>query len=400
MKKVKTLMAMLLSAALIVSIAPGQVSVVNAADAASSVSKPTVSEFHTVTWDCVYYGNYWQEDTNGDGKATTDDEKMPIKWRVLTVEGDYALLMSDKILDWTKFSDAYAPVGWGGSKIEDLLNHYFCHHAFGLLDVVTRDIKYTLVDGDVNPVTQVKGSEARTDPVYVLSYSEATKAEYGFDTSLDTKSKTRRAERTGFAVTQAGGLNPDLRASWWLSTPGEDLRHRIVIGEDGNALQYEGVNGKMVNLSYGVRPVLWLNLKACPTWSKAGTVQASSNLPATIKSDTKNSQKNSSTSKSTKKTAKAVVKGKAPKVNYKVKGNKLTVKYTAPKKAAGFQVRYKAKNGKWKVKTYNTKKSTSKSIRGLKKGKYTVQARSFTKGKKIYSKWSKAKTVNIKKATK
>lgn len=38
------------------------------------------------TWECVWFGNYWQEDTNGDGKADEKDDKEPIKWRVLNVD--------------------------------------------------------------------------------------------------------------------------------------------------------------------------------------------------------------------------------------------------------------------------------------------------------------------------
>ena len=52
------------------------------------------------TWDCVYFGTYWQNDTNGDGIADQNDAKEPIKWRVLQVDGDDVFLMSDKNLDW------------------------------------------------------------------------------------------------------------------------------------------------------------------------------------------------------------------------------------------------------------------------------------------------------------
>ena len=48
------------------------------------------------TWDCVYFGTYWQNDTNGDGVADQNDAKEPIKWRVLQVDGDDVFLMSDK----------------------------------------------------------------------------------------------------------------------------------------------------------------------------------------------------------------------------------------------------------------------------------------------------------------
>lgn len=44
-----------------------------------------------VTWDCVYFGNYYQ-------KKETKKEK--IKWRVLFVKKNQALLVSDKILDY------------------------------------------------------------------------------------------------------------------------------------------------------------------------------------------------------------------------------------------------------------------------------------------------------------
>lgn len=95
------------------------------------------------------------------------------------------------------------------------------------------------------------------------------------------------------------------------------------------------------------------------------------------------------------KNRKEVIKGKAPKVKVKGKAGKISIKYTASKKAAGFQVRYKSTKGKWTTKTFKAKKSTTKILKKLKKGRYTVQVRSFTKGKKTYSKWSKAKAVNV-----
>lgn len=37
------------------------------------LSNPTISNDVT-TWDCIYFGNYWQNDTNGDGKADQNDK--------------------------------------------------------------------------------------------------------------------------------------------------------------------------------------------------------------------------------------------------------------------------------------------------------------------------------------
>ena len=59
------------------------------------LSNPVVCD-GVSTWDCIYFGNYWQNDTNGDGKADQNDEKEPIKWRVLSVDGDDAFLLADQ----------------------------------------------------------------------------------------------------------------------------------------------------------------------------------------------------------------------------------------------------------------------------------------------------------------
>ena len=84
-----------------------------------------------------------------------------------------------------------------------------------------------------------------------------------------------------------------------------------------------------------------------------------------------------------------------PKVKITTGKKQFKIKYTKVKNAVGFQVRYKIK-GKWKIKNFNTKKSATKVLKGLKKGKYKVQIRSFSKGKKLYSNWTKVKTVKVK----
>lgn len=74
-----------------------------------TLSNPRVKNGVT-TWDCVWFGNYWQSDTNGDGKANQNDNKEPIKWRVLSVDGDDAFLLSDYNLDCKKYNETYTKV--------------------------------------------------------------------------------------------------------------------------------------------------------------------------------------------------------------------------------------------------------------------------------------------------
>ena len=85
---------------------------------------------------------------------------------------------------------------------------------------------------------------------------------------------------------------------------------------------------------------------------------------------------------------------KTPKAKFISGKKQFKIKYTKVKNAVGFQVRYKVK-GKWIIKTFNTKKSTTVTIKKLKKGKCKIQVRAFSKGKKSFSKWTAVKTVKI-----
>lgn len=97
---------------------------------------------------------------------------------------------------------------------------------------------------------------------------------------------------------------------------------------------------------------------------------------------------------------KATPKKAAPK-NFKAKAQKGKVKLTwkKTKNITKYQVAYKAKDKKnWIYKTVSSKKATT-TIKKLKKNKdYKFKIRSYktTNNKKVYSKWSKTKTVKVK----
>ena len=97
---------------------------------------------------------------------------------------------------------------------------------------------------------------------------------------------------------------------------------------------------------------------------------------------------------------KAIAKLKltTPKITLKSGKKLFKVTYKKVTGATGFQVRYKL-NGKWTVKTFNSKKTATKTIKKLKKGKkYTVQIRAYVKSGKntAYSSWTKTKNVKVK----
>lgn len=115
--------AVLMIAALLTGILPVPAAPPVQAATGYSVNNPRVENGIT-TWDCIYFGNYWQEDTNGDGKANKNDDKTPIKWRVLSVDGDDVFLLADKNLDCQKYNDTYIDVTWESCGMRSWLNGY------------------------------------------------------------------------------------------------------------------------------------------------------------------------------------------------------------------------------------------------------------------------------------
>lgn len=86
---------------------------------------------------------------------------------------------------------------------------------------------------------------------------------------------------------------------------------------------------------------------------------------------------------------------KTPKIKLTSNKKQIKIKYTKVKNAVGFQVIYTIKNDS-KLKTFNTKKSAIKTIKKLKAGRYKIQVRAFSKGKKYYSNWTEINTVKVK----
>ncbi len=244
------------------------------------------------TWDCIWFGNYWQEDTNGDGKVDKNDKKTPIKWRVLSVDGEDAFLVADKNLDCQRYNDTETDVTWetctmrswlngyGAEKNkdgEDYSNNNFLNNAFSA-DEQSAITTTNVVNND-NPEYETKGGNDTVDKVYLLSLDEVTNPAYGF-ASDDDYSATRAAVNT--AYTAGGGeIESEYMSSagnaedWWLRSP-SDGRYDASNVDYGGAVDADG--SIVYYYLNAVRPALHLNLKVSPdavsatSWSYAGSV--------------------------------------------------------------------------------------------------------------------------------
>ena len=248
------------------------------------LNNPTTDISGVSTWDCIYFGNYWQNDTNGDGVADENDAKQPIKWRVLSVNGDDAFVVADQNLDSKAYNETKTDVTWENSTIRSWLNGYgelvnkdkksfiidnFLDNAFSVAE--QNAIKTTYVVNEDNPDYGTDGGNNTWDKVYLLAISEAANISYGFDDKYNASSKTREAKNTEYAK-QCGAWSSENSSyldngNWWLRTAGGSAYYASRVSLYGS-VYYFYVNGTNV----AVRPALHINLSNINLWSYAGTV--------------------------------------------------------------------------------------------------------------------------------
>lgn len=124
MKKTKKLIVILITLTMLFSRDFGVTMPRKVQAAGYGLRNPVTDQSSVTTWDCVYFGNYWQDDTNGDGVADNNDEKQPIKWRVLSVDGDDAFLLADQNLDFEKYNMSNEGATWETCTLRSWLNGY------------------------------------------------------------------------------------------------------------------------------------------------------------------------------------------------------------------------------------------------------------------------------------
>ena len=259
-----TIMALVLSSVVL----PVHTLKSSAAESTSSygLGNPMISNGVT-TWDCIYFGNYWQNDTNGDGKADENDKKQPIKWRVLSVNGNDAFLLADQNLDVKPYNEEDTDVTWATCTLRMWLNDTFLNTAFTSAEQVA--IKNTTVVNDDNQYWETEGGENTTDKVYLLSIAEASNTAYGFNGEFGTISETREATNTAY-VAGKGVISPvDDADCWWGRSPGYSSAYASYVWLNGYGSDF---GGYVYNVHSTVRPALHLDLSSSTLWSYAGKV--------------------------------------------------------------------------------------------------------------------------------
>lgn len=225
------------------------------------------------TWDCVYFGTYWQNDTNGDGVADQNDAKEPIKWRVLQVDGDDVFLMSDKNLDCQKYNNNEVDVTWETCTLRTWLYSNFYRKAFSTEE--QNAIKVTTVVNDKNEVYGTSGGNTTKDKIYIPSIKEVTNTNYGF-VNYNSRNVTRKAKNTAYTMNYfINQSNVSQYGVWWIRTPGANHQQAAIVDGPGYVFgdsYYSGLS--VVDKYVVVRPVMHISLSAFDKLEFAGTVSS------------------------------------------------------------------------------------------------------------------------------
>ena len=271
-KKTKRLLAKFLALVMVLSLCEVTLGQSTPVKAAVSLQNPTTDGNGVTTWDCIYFGNYWQNDTNGDGKADQNDQKEPIKWRVLSVNGNDAFLLADRNLDAGSYNEKFTDVTWATCTLRTWLNDTFLNTAFTPAEQTA--IKNTTVVNKDNPYYGTEGGENTIDKVYLLSIAEVCNTAYGFNGEFDTNSETREAKNTAYAKECGAWTSTSTEYEgngwWWLRSPGTDRSINASYVDDSGYGDYDGYSVDTV--IDAVRPALHLNLSSSNLWSYAGKV--------------------------------------------------------------------------------------------------------------------------------
>ena len=227
------------------------------------LQNPRIASDGTITWDCVWFGRYPQS-SDGNGGFNND----PIKWRVLSVEGNEALLLADKNLDGgIPYHESFEDIAWGNCALRNWLNYCFLNQAFNIDE--QKAILEKMIQNDDNLWYGSKGGRDTRDKVFLLSLDEIMNPTYGFPNNIDN-AKVRVAVNTAYAASKSDMYDEDKTDLWWLRSPGIDQDYAAVVGDLGTVSE-EGYDVDRGDLA--ARPALRLNLTS-NLWSYAGTVSA------------------------------------------------------------------------------------------------------------------------------
>ena len=198
------------------------------------------------------FGSYEQ-----DGNAQNGPE--PIQWIVLDKIDGQLLLLSADVLDARQYHHVpFEEVTWENSDLRAWMNGDFYEGAFtpvqrGLIETVHNE-------NEDQSITGANGGAATDDRVFALSETESVI----YLNTPATRSDIGAAPASVHAAAGPLSVSEDGTADWWLRSPGTyGFATQFV-----DATGVPSLSGANVDLQYGVRPALWINVEGAGEGSR------------------------------------------------------------------------------------------------------------------------------------
>ena len=173
-------------------------------------------------------------------------EIMPIKWKVLCIENDKALIISEYGLDGKRFNNYKLEVTWETCDLRKWLNNVFYNKAFTPAE--KQDIILSNITADANPRWNNNQGKDTQDYIFVLSILEANKY-FNFDGG-------RKCYGTAYCLRHVSDYRDDC-CWWWLRSVGSDMRCTANVYPDGKISDSGDGNA---NIREAVRPAMWIKI--------------------------------------------------------------------------------------------------------------------------------------------
>lgn len=232
-----------------------------------TINNPINSDGLT-TWDCIWFGNYLQL---GDGYGGF--RKDSIKWRVLSTDGNTALLLSDKNIETGQaFNEDSTDNSWDRCTMRSWLNGYgrnfndrqTSYESSNFINKAFKSSERAVMKN----VSVVTNNITTSDKVFLLSEDDVKTKIYGFSDSID-ESSTRTTKNTAYIKKKYVNL-ADGDTMWWLRSKGERKPFVAMVGTDGSILSQDG---EVRYSTSGIRPAIKIELDN-QLWRYAGTVNS------------------------------------------------------------------------------------------------------------------------------
>ena len=185
----------------------------------------------------------------------------PIRWRILTSDGDKAFVFCDSIISTSAYDDW--DNNYAESEIRMWLNETFYKTAFSELQRLV--ILKTMVDNSSQSAGASAGKDAcenTWDNIFLLSYQEVTNSTYGFSSSYKKYDSARRMKPSDYALAIGAGVQTyfdgyEGNGYWWLRS----RTYGAFGGEVSCIFSTGAVREQSYKFTNGIAPAMWIKLK-------------------------------------------------------------------------------------------------------------------------------------------